>query len=47
MPILDVSVKVSNARIVDGGDCGGAFLTWLGPISSFSMVGAWKDPTSA
>jgi hypothetical protein len=27
MPILDVSVKVSNARIVDGGDCGGAFLT--------------------
>jgi hypothetical protein len=24
MPILDISTKVPNARIVDGGDCGGA-----------------------
>jgi hypothetical protein len=24
VPILDISTKVPNARIVDGGDCGGA-----------------------
>jgi hypothetical protein len=24
VPILDVSIELPNARIVDGGDCGGA-----------------------
>jgi hypothetical protein len=26
VPILDVLVKVPNARIMDGGDCGGVLL---------------------
>ncbi len=37
---------MSNVGIVDGGDCGGALLAWLGFVSS-SMVGAWEDPTWA
>ncbi len=40
--------RSANARIVDGGDCRGAFMAWLGPVpsfgKSFSMVGAWEDP---
>jgi len=49
VPIMDVLIEVPNVRIVDGKDCGGALLAWLGPVSSFGkyylMVGAWEDST--
>ncbi len=49
VPIPDVSAKVPNARIVDGGDYGRTLPPWLGRVSSFgessSMFGAWEDPT--